>query len=721
MLVVGSKGGPWDDLGEFDVRLSVGEGNGSSFRERLGASRLVELQRSLREELGESVFEKSDIEQRLREVSKGASAATAIEAWLSWIVGRDLTRRTRSLRAFVDGSGDGFDENVSMASFLLMGAQATTGKILPRKRLVGRQAMRAQETVAWSWTTAGRDKTEFRAVFVTGEVGDEFEPEFPFGGVVNEASGEVVEQDGENKTWCAEADGELFLIWEASADAGKRAGRSRSLLPTTAKPVEIDVALKLAKCDAAAAEAARTAATEAREQRTLDSFGERLWQAPGSCCVASVEVVADVDRRDDAETADGVTITGLHVRANLRRAAARLAVAFNEDGNPRSNKSPEDLLRSALATVAALEDEAASERARADRAVAATNMERERAEAESRTAKAEREVFAAELKAANDRAARAEAKTAAAVGALRAVADLELAGDYDDDRATYNPFVALDTEADRTWSRLECGDEDVDRAAADARRAAARCALACSRARTSTAKFQDEKSRLAEEKRVLIAELRRLRAAADDKLAEARADADEARMVQRQYAAHAKKLKDERKQLARRLAACTCGATTNILAPNGDVSETTTTTRRVRNGSGVAKSNGTVVVETSAPARRDDEAAVEAQPQEKPPPDVEVPPKDDDEDRRARKAALEAKLHGCRERQKALDAILKHQPDNPKIQPLKSKLDLAIVKLERQLDALSNEADPLEPAPSEARTSSPPPPKDAPTLVTAMV
>lgn len=646
----------FDELGEFDVSLSLGaEGESPTFRVCMGADRLVELQGHLREEVGGSVFEKNDLEKRLSELSSRkasrADAAETIESWLGWLVDRDMLRRTASLRAFVDGEGDGFDDEVTVASFLLMGAEARSATFSPAKgeRLAAKLGVKSGETVAWSWTTACRERTRmsrrlcFRALFAAHSIGsDEERLEFPALDVSPSNAAVVVDQDEENKTWEAENEGTLYLIW---VDVQHKGRRSRSLLPASGSTTnDVDVALKIAKCGAGAAVAARTAAAEAREQRQLESFGERLRVAPASSCLVRVLAVGESsdDRRDELADDERQTLTGLHVRANLRKAAARLG-ALTEVTTSSNAASGEGRLRGALEAIAALEDEAAGERARADRASASVEVERERADAERRSARAERERLASAHKAAEDRAIRAEARVAAAVGALKALEDYELAGDYDDsdDRVAYNPFVGRDTKSDRTWASLLCGDDDVDMAAANARRAAARCASACSRARLKVQELEQDKKKLAEEKRVLIAELRRLRAAADDKVAEARADADEARMIQRQFATHLKKLKEERRVLARRLANSVCASSTQ-----DDSSRRPSAPDRPLNdgldddGAKMSTPPRVDPDESQHPnstGRRDHEV------------DDDLPPKDLREDRKARRAALEAKLHGCRE------------------------------------------------------------------------
>lgn len=651
------EGSEFDELGEFDVCLSLGvEGETPTFRMCMAADRLVDLQGRLREELGGSLFEKNDLEKRLSELlsrkATRADAAETIESWLAWVVDRDMLRRTASLRAFVDGEGDGFDDEVTVASFLLMGAEARSATFSPGKgeRLLAKLGVKSGETVAWSWTTACRERTRtspllcFRAMFAAHSIGNDDERlEFPAaGGVSPSNAAVVVDQYEENKTWESENDGTLYLIW---VDVQHKGRRSRSLLPASGSTMnDVDVALKIAKCDAGAAAAARTAAAEAREQRQLESFGERLRVAPSSSCLVRVLAVGEAtdDRRDELADDERQTLTGLHVRANLRKAAARLG-ALTEVTTSSNAASGEGRLRGALEAIAVLEDEAAGERARADRASASVEVERERADAERRSARAERERLAAAHKAAEDRAIRAEARIASAVGALKALEEYELAGDYEDsdDRAAYNPFVGRDSKSDRFWASLMCGDDDVDTAAANARRAAARCASACSRARLKVRELEQDKKKLADEKRVLIAELRRLRAAADDKVAEARADADEARMVQRQFATHLKKLKEERRVLARRLTNCVCASSTQDdtarqpSAPNRPLDED--------DDDDGAKTSTLPPVGTEEPqhpdstGRRDDEV------------DEDLAPKDLREDRKARRAALEAKLHGCRE------------------------------------------------------------------------
>lgn len=678
------------ELGQFEVSVSLGD-EARGFHERMGAVRVVELQRALRDEVGVAVFEKHDLEQRLRAVAKG-EAAGAIQEWLRFVVGRDLTRKTASLRKFVDGDGDGFDDEVSVASFLLMGAQATTARFAPlkRERLCAVQPLSLGETVAWSWAQASKVEgvtVQFRAWFATPPSGQAFA--FPFQGGLPENAA-VVEQDEDTRTWRAEATGDLYLTWES-----RRGSRSRSLLPSKLANQEVDVALKMATCDAGAAEAAQTAAAEFRELRSLDSFGERLWRAPATSCDVKVEEI-EVEENDDLP----VSLTGLNVRANLRKAAQRLQALTHEAGDAAQRPM---LLRQALATVAALEDEVAAERARADRAVATAEKDREKNDADRRKDRAEREELSATIKHAEDRAARAEAKIASAIGALQALVRHELHDEYDDeddDRQSYNPFVgAVDPEADRAWSRLACGDEDVDNAAASARAAAKRTVNACARARAYIKKTDADKARLVEEKRVLIAELRRLRLAADDRLAEVKADADEARMVQRQFAAHVKKLKDERRVLAKRLAQYGGGAASADVEPSNDepsssksapihddvVDEVLEDTKKASpSRQDARKTSSTSSNDRKAPpSRTSSHDSV----------DVAQPRIDDGEDRVARRAALDAKLQGCREcvlarrlihpssrRQNALQAILQQQPNNPKIVTLKGKLEQAIVK-----------------------------------------
>lgn len=661
-------------LGEFDVSLSVGEN--SSFRECMGVDRLLELQRALKDEVGERVFEKSNLQSRLEEVSEGESeeAALAIEAWLAWIVGRDLLRRTLALRAFVDGSVD--NDVISSASFLLMGAQAIPAKLSVGDRLVAKQPVRKDETVVWSWTADSWQKVSFRAEFFARGKDSQDESEqlvFPLPGHALPLSGNRVnvEQDDENKSWSADADGTVYLVWDMSSSPRRSRGsgpasRSRSLVPptTTSAPEVGEVALKIAKCDSAAAAAARTAADEARELRSNHSFGEMLKAAPAEAC--GVQVVP-VRPSVVALTEEEETLTGLHVRANLRKAVNRLGGgAQAADEYHQQKASPEESLRDALRQLAELEDVAASERARADRGAVAIEMERDRAEAERRAARVERDNLASALKAATDRTARAEARVASAVGALNALSEHELRdddeeGDDEDDRAAYNPFLSVDPRADRAWTSIMCGDDDIDAAAARARRAAVRCASASSRSKAALERLEADNKKLTEEKRVLIAELRRLRSVADEKVAESQADADEARMVQRQFAALAKRLKDERKALARRLSNCTCGA-----------------------------AQGEVLDESPKKKKLVREQRAEEGPK---------PSGGDDRAIESRRATLEAKLQGCREyvcihclitfpfftlcghrRQSALEEILKQQPDNPNITTLKSKLDAAILK-----------------------------------------
>ncbi|EGB12309.1 hypothetical protein AURANDRAFT_61277 [Aureococcus anophagefferens] len=184
----------------------------------------------------------------------------------------------------------------------------------------------------------------------------------------------------------------------------------------------------------------------------------------------------------------------------------------------------------------------------------------------------------------------------------------------------------------------------------------------------AAAESEDRAARaaLADERRVLVAEFRRLKAASDERVAVAKADADEARMVQRQLAAHAKRLKDERKALARQL------QETLAAAP-----------RRP----------------PPAPEEPPPAPAPAPEPEPEPAPEPEPEPEPaaaaaaaaPEEDAAAKRAALAAKLEGCRARQGALDEVLKTQDDD-RMRALKRKLDAAVRKLEVQLARLDEAA-----------------------------
>jgi len=148
--------------------------------------------------------------------------------------------------------------------------------------------------------------------------------------------------------------------------------------------------------------------------------------------------------------------------------------------------------------------------------------------------------------------------------------------------------------------------------------------------------------------------VRRLRTAADERVAAARAEADEARMVQRQLAAHARRLKDERKALARELKEA----------------------REALGGGNASEDEASAPPPAPAPAP--EPAPAVAPPT--PPPDAAAV--------EARRKDLAAKLAGCRERQRAIDAVLAKNPSDAKMAGLKQKLDAAVERLEAELGKL---------------------------------
>ena len=711
-----------DISGFLEVNVSVKD---RQYRDRVAPEKLTALERSLKDEVGTEVVLSAaelDLEDRFKECAKskdGAPTARFAEKWLSGILRSEATRRTRSIAGFFEEEEKG-NEDLSTASFLLMGAPSRYAAVA--SRIVARQPVKRKEAVAWAWTTPKKDaKLTFRAVFLPGLEGDHLgggDVVFPYldhAQLGPDLDGE--EEIIDDEIWSAPEAGTLYLVWDSVDE-------------------ETVLDLKIAKCDADAATAARIAARDARQQR--DPFGTLVQNSDGAVLVRVFFVPIKCPPQQQRKSK---SITGLHIREKLRKTATRLTQSNNntEAAPTEDYFSPEtqrlstarsrensaetmmvvdqaqasdfygalfsghlpagttidtELAKSlelAGQKLSALEDEAAICAARAERSEAALKMDKAKYDGEAFAWRKERAALQAMLKGAEERAARAEAKTNCAVTALKTLVDHELKAfvvlpepeEEEEPSSSKNPFLGSfkDDDANRDWSRAECGDVAVDDAARAARRAADEAASTGDRRRASLRKVDKDRQRLTDEKRVLVAELRRLRSTVDDRIKAAKADADEARMIQRQLAAKLSKLKktiklhrssedddphvddivDDHDHLSqqRRQSDDASSIATTTISTIEDGPTTTTTTR------------GSPVEEPPAAVPYDHQHA-EMSAQEK----------------KRKRAELVAKLDGCRDRQRKLDALLRQNGDIANLRALKTKLDHAIITLGHQILAL---------------------------------
>jgi len=666
----------WQEAcGAFDVSFAVGDG-GAPESLRADAGAFLRLRDELWLEVDKGQLP-GDVEPRLREAAASprgaAAAAEVLEAWLGALCARDASRRSGALRAFADDGGDGGAAG-GAARFLLLGVDAESVRVPRRSKVSGVAWLEAGEAAQWRWSlkTGGprHQDVRFSALFLAGgerglmargfAFGAHDDARFAPGAVVVEADRFACCDDDDAEcvgSFAAPADGWLALVFENDARL---------------KPRELWA--RVGTCGAAAAAAAAVAAAESAARRPrprgddAGSLGDRLAGCAEGATLARVAVASDGELLPPAKR---TSVTGLHVRDKLK-------AALGKDDEPADGGPTR---AAALARIGELEAQLADCAARADAALAAAVTERERRETEARSHAHERAALEGAAAESEDRAARAAVRAAASLGALRALVDYELRAfaprrpDQD-----HNPFASAGDGAaaaaargpastmapDRAWALLACGDEAVDAAAGAARAAAAAAAADAAGSRAAADAAAAAAAKLADERRVLVAEFRRLKAASDERVAVAKADADEARMVQRQLAAHAKRLKDERKALARQL------QETLAAAP-----------RRP----------------PPAPEEPPPAPAPAPEPEPEPAPEPEPEPEPvaaaaaaaPEEDAAAKRAALAAKLEGCRARQGALDEILKTQDDD-RMRALKRKLDAAVRKLEVQLARLDEAA-----------------------------
>ena len=726
-----------------ELNVSVGDGHERQYRECVSLRRLCLLSRSLKEELNEERAGDFDLEERLRAKESGEASARWAEQWVSGVLKRDLSRRTRCVQSFFDEDPDGAtstllveavqkledetNEAITTASYILMGApwryaalEASSLDVSEKKsRVVARKPLREGEAAAWTWktkTTSANPKC--RAVFLEGPEADHLggsDLVFPYADHVDiekdlSSFANEVRQDPKESIWSAPKHGTLYLVWDF------------------VDPEDV-LALKVATCDEKAASAASLAADDARRARDQGTFGERVHRASADIIMVRVFPLMQQQQRNNKQQQQQQqtkSITGLHIRDKIRATATRLKKT--DDAFSLASESSEKRVDHAVSNgatttegsleiagqrLSALEDEAAISAARAERAELALALERAKVAAEAQANKKNRASLAALLKAAEDRAARAEAKANCAVAALRTLVDHELRPFVDAEE----PPLVKNEEADRDWSRVECGDATVDAAALEARSAARRAAATVARQRAASQKIDKEKQRLSDEKRVLVAELRRLRGASDERLKGAKADADEARMMQRQLAARLSKLKKTNVALAKRLTSCTCDPdadlddllkqrrqTTKVdhnhhhhddddddgdgddarsaavvdhrrqpFVDNTSHDDDDAGFLQTTDSGSVVNDGGSVLSSSTRQASSDESASLSLlSPQEK----------------HKRRQELVAKLEGCRERQRKLEAILSQNPGIPHMRALKVKLDHAIITLGHQILAL---------------------------------
>uniref|UniRef100_A0A7S3JR87 Uncharacterized protein n=1 Tax=Aureoumbra lagunensis TaxID=44058 RepID=A0A7S3JR87_9STRA len=714
--------------GAFEIKVTVGDGVGRSYRRQVSPGRVAALERSLKSEIGIEIVTAvtgMEIETRLKEYARtkhGEAAAQAVESWLSAAAASIKTRRTASFRGFFEENQDNalveeeFDEEVSTASFLLMGAPFRYASLGESPRLAARLSVYRDETVAWNWTTTGHPGSShinFRALFVDRDnlkMNDDNKQQdnipFEFPAVIdddlsillatsgNTHKAKLVQQDNDHRTWLAPDDGFLLLVWESEA-------------VYTAEEL---LALKIAKCNKETAEAARAAAKDSRAAREEGTFGERVFRAPEEALI-NVKLVFQRTNRSKS-------ITGLHVRERLRKAAAKLADTVQQNHDHEhiqrtssqggsDNKSADEIARSlelAAQRLSTLEDEAAAANARADRFQATAELERRSNEADRQAWARERIEISARLETAENNGARLTAKVNCARTALSALLEHELSAFVPpqrkeneslgettvlskDDRIlldlleekSHNPFIgsSADPQADRDWSRAACGDETFDSIAIATRLAAERAAAACDRARANIVKLEKDKARYQHEKRVLVAELKRLRSTSDSRLAAATAEAQEARMVQREINARYDRLRKNYASLTRRLAKCTCGA----VLPHDDDDDTDHT---------IEDQTQQIDMEEGTPG--ESKHAVQGIQQYDHSLSSPPRPSKDIQQNLAYRSKLVAKLDSCRQRQQMLQKLLDEQPEqSTHFKPLKSKLDSVISSLEAQITNLDGD------------------------------
>ncbi|KAH8060636.1 hypothetical protein JL722_4748 [Aureococcus anophagefferens] len=252
-----------------------------------------------------------------------------------------------------------------------------------------------------------------------------------------------------------------------------------------------------------------------------------LWARVGTCDGAAAAAAA-VAAAESASAAPG-------------RGAGRSATAAGCAEARRSCASPSRPTTScpareahALARIGELEAQLADCAARADAALAAAVTERERRETEARS----HAPLAPRAPRRSPRPRPRAVRAAASLGALRALVDYELRAfaprrpdqDHNPLRPRATARRARGPVDDGAGPRLGAPGLRRRGRRRRRRRRARAAAAAAADAAGSRAAGAAARGALADERRVLVAEFRRLKAASDERVAVAKADADEARM-----------------------------------------------------------------------------------------------------------------------------------------------------------------------------------------------